>query len=313
MKGSQVELGMVKGPSRPTKARRPVILSASRRTDLPGWHAVALAARLDAALGRLGPGGCYGLVLWTRFPGALLRPPLARFLEPGIFPVVAVNLTVTGLGCSPLEPRAPGTQEALAPLGELVARLGDPSRLRWRYDPLLPGPDLLDRFSRLADVFARLAVPSCTISFPADRSLRGALVPRYRRFGVPMWPGLDADPARHAQAEALHGLAERAAARDIGLLACSQPWASDLCEAVRPAQCIPVEVLMGGHPAGTPVPRAKDGTQRKACRCPESEDLGDYRQDACRTGCAYCYSTLGGPDAGETVPWFLRQARHEPQ
>lgn len=306
MMGRTLELPTLDRPDPPAKTRRPLILSASRRTDLPGWHAEALATRLDTALDRLGPGGCYGLVYWTRFPGALLRPPLGRFLEPGVLRVVAVNLTVTGLGGTPLEPRAPEVLEALAPLPELVARLGDPARLRWRFDPLLPDPDLFDRFSRLADVFARLAVPTCTLSFPAERSLRGALGPRYRRYGVPQWPGFAEDPDRSAQRDALQCLAERAASRGLSLLACSQPWVSSLCEAVRPAQCVPLEVLAAAHPPGAPGPGGKDGTQRKACRCPPSEDLGDYRRDACLTGCAYCYSTLGGPDAGETVPWFLR-------
>lgn len=307
MTGRQLGFPAVPPPGLPRRIRRPVILSASRRSDLPGWHARALASRLATALERLGPGGCYGLVYWTRFPGALLGPPLDRFLGPGVVPVVAVNLTVTGLGGTSLEPRVPGTAEALAPLAELTRRLGAPSRLRWRFDPLLPGPDLLDRFSRLADVFGRLGVPTCTLSFPADRSLRGSLGPRYRRFQVPEWPSLAEDPGRGAQAEALQGLAERAAARGLTLLACSQPWVSGLCEAVRPAQCIPLEVLAAAHPPGAPGPRAKDATQRKACRCPESEDLGDYRVDLCHSGCAYCYSTLGGPDPGETVPWFLRK------
>ncbi|MDY0002299.1 MAG: DUF1848 family protein [Polyangia bacterium] len=291
------------------KVRRPVILSASRRTDLPGWHAQALAERLVAAKERLGPGGCYGLVLWTRFPAALLRPPLAPFLEPGAFPAVVVNLTITGLGGGKLEPRAPAVNEAVAPLGELAERLGYPERLRWRFDPLLPQQDLLDRFSRLADVFARLGVPTCTISFPAERSLRGALGPRYRRFGVPEWPGSREDPSRSAEADILGSLWERASPRGLSLLVCSQPWALALCDGLRPAQCIPLDLLAKAHPPGALAPRSKDATQRKACLCPESEDLGDYRLDLCRTGCAYCYSTLGGPDPGETRPWFLRPGK----
>ncbi len=284
--------------------RRPVILSASRRTDLPGWHAQRLADRLDDQRARRGPAGIYGVVYWTRFPSALSQPPLRRYLAgPDAFPVSVVNLTVTGRGGTRLEPHAPATDDVLAALPELVALLGDPARLRWRFDPLFPYDDLSDTFARLADAFSRLAVPTCTLSFPAVRSLRGPLTRRYRELGVPQWP----PPPSQAKADALARLADLADERGLQLLACSQPDTVALDpRRVQPAQCIPLDVLTAAHPPDAPAPRGKDSTQRRACRCPPSEDLGDYRQDACRTGCLYCYSTLGGPDAGQTVPWFLR-------
>jgi hypothetical protein len=221
---------------------------------------------------------------------------------PDALPVSVVNLTLTGRGGTRLEPRAPCSDDVLATLAELVSMLGHPSRLRWRFDPLLPLADLADTFARLADAFARLEVPTCTVSFPATRSLRGPLIRRYRELGVPCWPA--ASPA--AKADAVARLADLAAERGIRLLACSQPDTVALHPAVRAAQCIPLDVLAAAHPPGAPAPRGNDSTQRRACRCPPSEDLGDYRRDACRTGCLYCYSTLGGPDAGQTVPWFLR-------
>lgn len=289
------------------RAAAPVILSASRRTDLPGWHADALAERLDAWIARHGRERLYGVVFWTRFPGALARPPLRRFLEgPDALPSVVVNLTVTGLGGTRLEPRAPAGEPLWRDVQSLAAQLGDPRRLRWRFDPLLPTPDLLDRFRRWADRFAQLGVNTCTISFPAVRSLRGPLRPRYARLGVPQWP---ADPAMRAEGQgaALSLLTDAARDRGIGLFVCSQPDTLAQHPALRPAQCIPPDVLALGHLAGAPGPLpGRDATQRAHCQCAPSQDLGDYRTDACRTGCLYCYSTLGGPDAGETLPWFLR-------
>ena len=283
--------------------RRPVILSASRRTDLPGWFPEVLAARLGEHLETKGDTGIYGTVFWTRFPIALMADPLRGLIE-GALRSVAVNLTVTGLGGSRLEPLAPQTDEVLAVLPDLIALLGDPARIRWRFDPLIPRADGLRDFARLAERMAALGVPTCTFAFPSPRSLRGNLVSRYGRLGVPQWPS-----GGEARQRFVRDMVAIAAPLGVQLLCCSQPGVLAYDPAVQPAQCIPLEVLARAYPegplGGAPVLGGKDKTQRRHCQCPPSTDVGDYRTDVCRTGCLYCYSTLGGPDAGETVPWFL--------
>lgn len=283
-------------------ARGRIILSASRRTDLPGWHADRLAGRLREVLDRRGPEGIYGVVFWTRFPAALLASPLRELLESELTNV-AVNLTLTGLGGTRLEPCGPDAEAVLADLPPLIALLGGAQRLRWRFDPLIPTDDLLGRFTELAARFAALGVPTCTFAFPSARSLRGNLVARYRDLGVDRWP--DEASRRSFVAD----MAAVAGPLGIRLLSCSQPEVLGYHPAVRQAQCIPGDVLASAFGPSFPGPTGKDPSQRRHCACPPSQDLGDYRTDACGTGCLYCYSTLGGPDAGETLPWFLRGRR----
>ncbi len=282
-----------------SSVRGRIILSASRRTDLPGWHADRLAGRLREVLAGRGPEGIYGVVFWTRFPGALTSSPLKELLTDDLTNV-CVNLTLTGLGGTRLEPRGPAAEEVLGDLPELIALIGGPERVRWRFDPLIPTDDLLERFNALAPRFAALGVDTCTFAFPSARSLRGNLEARYRDLGVPRWP----DEA--ARRDFVARMAAVAGPLGIQLLSCSQPEVLGYHPAVRPAQCIPGHVLATAHPPGTPGPSGKDPSQRRHCTCPPSQDLGDYRTDACSTGCLYCYSTLGGPDAGQTLPWFLR-------
>jgi hypothetical protein len=200
-------------------ARSRIILSASRRTDLPGWHADRLAGRLRDVLARRGPEGIYGVVFWTRFPAALLATPLRELLE-GELTNVAVNLTLTGLGGTRLEPCGPDAEDVLAALPALIALLGGPARLRWRFDPLIPTSDLHDRFVALAERFAALGVDTCTFAFPSARSLRGDLVARYRALGVPRWP----DEA--ARRDCVARMAAVAGPLGIRLLCCSQPEVS---------------------------------------------------------------------------------------
>ena len=241
------------------------------------------------------------MVFWTRFPAALTVSPLRELLE-GELHNVAVNLTLTGLGGTRLEPRGPDVGEVLAALPALIGLIGGPARLRWRFDPLIPTDDLLERFTALATQLAALGVDTCTFAFPSARSLRGNLVARYRELNVPRW----SDEA--ARRDIVARMAAVAGPLGIGLLSCSQPEVLGYHPAVRRAQCIPGDVLASAYGPGTGIPRpeGKDPSQRRHCSCPPSRDLGDYRTDACSTGCLYCYSTLGGPDAGQTLPWFLR-------
>lgn len=280
-------------------ARGRIILSASRRTDLPGWHTERLATRLDAVLAQRGRAGIYGVVFWTRFPAALLTAPLRPLIQRELSNV-AVNLTLTGLGTTRLEPCAPVAEDVLAVLPELIDLIGGPLRLRWRFDPLVSTADLPERFATLAGRFAELGVDTCTFAFPSTRSLRGNLITRYRELGVPEWADEEARRAFVAE------MAKVAEPLGIRLLSCSQPEVLGYHPAVRQAQCIPGDLLASTLPPSTPGPIGKDPGQRRHCACPPSQDLGDYRTDACQTGCLYCYSTLGGPDAGQTLPWFLR-------
>lgn len=276
----------------PRPGKPPLVISASRRTDLPGFYPDRLVDRVKADLDR-GGAPLYGLVLWTRFPAALLGDPLRSLLEREVRNVV-VNLTVTGLGGSRLEPRAPRTDEAVRAGIEAIDLLGgEPARLRWRFDPLLYGRNGLDVFDRIAGPFAAASVPTVTVSFPSAMSLAGPLGPRYAAAGIEPWPGIAAKAAFAA------GLAERARDHGLRVLACCQPKVLARVPAIEGAQCIPREVLEAFHPEAAPFPEARDRTQRRHCACLPSLDIGRYDEDLCGSGCAYCYSRAGGPAALE--------------
>jgi len=130
---------------------RPLVISASRRTDLPGFHAEACAERIRARAARLRTRTLWGVVFWTRhptafLPGGALHDLVARDVRNAI-----VNLTITGLGRSDLEPGSPSMDEVLPQVEPLVRVLGrEPWRVRWRYDPLIAGRSRLEDFDRIA-------------------------------------------------------------------------------------------------------------------------------------------------------------------
>jgi hypothetical protein len=268
---------------------RPLILSASRRTDLPGFHAAECARRIRTRISRLRTRELHGVVFWTRharpfLPGGalheLLRDDIANPL---------VNLTVTGLGRSPLEPGSPSLDEILPLLPDLVAAFhGQGWRIRWRFDPLLADLSRIENFERIGAAMSAVGVETCTFSFPAYRSLNGDLTPRFERAGIRRWREQD-------KAGFVSGLAAAAGELGLRLLSCSQPQNLDLHPAIEEASCIPADLLERGHPEHRPLVRERDRSQRTHCNCIPSEDIGDYEMDRCGGGCAYCYSKAGGP------------------
>lgn len=283
-------------------ARRPLILSASRRTDLPAFYPERLLERLQRRVRGLRVYSLYGVVLWSKDPRPLLDARRGARLAP-FLPNPALQLTITGLGGSRWEPHVPPAATLLARLPEIVAALlhGTGARLRWRFDPVWPRPELLDDFCRIADAVASVGGVTCTLSFPTPFCQRGSMAARYRALALPS-PGLD------ERAALLGALWEEAAARGLRLLSCAQPESMGLCPPgrVEAAQCVPREVLKGLHPDGSPFPEARDPTQRRACRCLPSEDLGSYEDDPCGAGCVYCYSRAGGVEGRSA--WVRRQA-----
>lgn len=275
--------------------RRPLILSASRRTDLPGFYPERLVERIRRRVAGLKVYELYGVVLWTKHAAPLVHHAgLRNLLEELENP--ALNLTVTGLGGSRWEPGVPAPAAVLPLVAELVRGPlhGQPARLRWRFDPIWPRPGLLDEFRRLADVFAGQGVPTCTVSFPTSFCQRGQMDPAYRQAGLRL-PGLA------ERAELLGMLQAEATARGIRLLSCSQPENLKLVGPgqIEEAQCIPREVLEALHPRRLPFPEGRDPSQRKACSCLVSEDIGSYADDPCGSGCVYCYSRAGGETGRE--------------
>jgi hypothetical protein len=267
----------------------PAIVSASRRTDLPGYHAAALAERLGRF--RRPPDA---LFLWTKHPAALTRPgPLREGLDA--LPNVLVHLTITGLGGTVLEPRAPSWRDALAEVRPLIAQLGgEPRRVLWRFDPLLPGRSSPETFARLAASMAGLGVRRCITSFLSSMSLKGSLLPQYARCGLAPSPLAE-------KIEWAGRLAERAKAEGVELRLCCQPKVVEgLGGAVGEAACIDGEMASALHPECRILGVGKDPSQRRNCRCAPSLDIGDYAAHACRTGCGYCYSKAGGPGVPES-------------
>ena len=286
-----------------------VIVSASRRTDVPALFAGWLEQRLrdgwcevanpfnrhQVSRVSLSPQDVAAFVFWTRHARPML--PLLPLLERHRY---YFQYTITGYG-PPVEPRTPPLEVAVRTFAELARRL-PPGAVVWRFDPILVGPAFppeahLERFSRIARALAghteRVVVSAVSVYRKTERRLG-----RLYRWG----DELSREPLRDPS---LPGLIARLVevAREHGMVveACAQAedWSS---LGVAPTRCIDDRLL--SRLFGGVWPSRKDPGQRPECRCVPSRDIG--APDTCTFGCAYCYATRSDAAARAS------RRRHDP-
>ncbi len=288
-----------------------MIVSASRRTDIPALYARWFANRIRAgfctvpnpfnarqvARVSLLPGDVDAIVFWTRFPRPLFDV-LPLLDERGYRCVF--QFTITGYG-PPVETRAPPLDAAIAAFREL-AGMRPPGAVVWRYDPILIGPAFsleshVARFRGIAERlrgFARRVVVSLLHPYAKTRRRLGAVHPFGRDLDEEplQWPALPA---------LLRALADVARANDMAIESCASPldWSA---LGIGPTKCVDDRLL--AELFGGAWPARKDPGQREHCRCVVSRDIGV--PDTCTFGCRYCYATVSDEAARR------RHAQHDP-
>lgn len=278
-----------------------MIISASRRTDIPALYGQWFLERLGAGevlvpdLYRAGggmrvlfsPQAVDCIVFWTKNPLPLL--PLLDRIEALGYCRYYFSYTITAFGPE-LEPGLPPLAERLAGFQALSRRLG-PGRVDWRFDPIILDGARTPRWygGRFAALCRELApyTRRCILSF-ADP--------------YPHLRGLISGAGRSQMEETAARLAEAAQKHGLPLSTCGEegdfsPWG------IGHGACISQGRVE--EAAGYPVKVKPHKGQRGACQCVESVDVGIY--NTCVNGCAYCYATKSAVAAQK------RFASHDPR
>lgn len=275
-----------------------MIVSASRRTDLPAFYGHWFAERLRAGFCQvpnpfnpkqvsrvsLRPGDVDAFVFWTRHPRSLL--PHLSALDRREIPYYFLYTLMDNPRF--LDPGMPPRAKRVSMFRALSDRLG-PERVIWRYDPIVPSHRTDADFHR--EAFARLAgelrgrTRRCKIGLPdMYAKVRRRLGPLFRDGRVPE----SGNPIRHGPLIA--DLARIGAEHGIRVESCAE--ATDMESfGVAPGACVDGDLLEGLF--GIDVDRRKDPGQRSRCRCVRSRDIGIY--ETCVFGCRYCYA-VADPD-----------------
>lgn len=266
-----------------------MIISASRRTDIPAFYGGWFMRRLNAGevlvrnpraprrVSRvpLSRNLVDCLVFWTKNP-APMQESLTRLHREG-WPLY-VQFTLTPYGAD-VEPGVPPKAGLLDCFRRLVDALG-PDRVVWRYDPVL----LSDTYSAAHHIEAFAGMSRALAGY--TRRCVFSFVDVYRRNRRFLHGMADDDPGQDALRALAAELASLAAARGLSLAACTEePDLSDC--GVERAACIDRALIE--QITGAPLRAGKDPGQRAGCGCVESVDIGAY--DSCQHACRYCYAT----------------------
>jgi hypothetical protein len=280
----------------------PVIVSASRRTDIPAFHVDWFFERLRAGHAKwVNPfsgtpqfvsfAKTRTIVFWTKNPRPIL-PHLAELDRRGLG--YYFQFTLNDYAPDDLEPGVPPLAERVETFVELARRIGR-ERVIWRFDPLLlaDGITLDHLVERVASVGE--AVHAWTerlvIAF-ADIERYGKVRSRLRKFGRG-FRELTPDDMREFAAK----LAGATRGWGLQIAACAETV--DLSEfGIGRNRCIDDALLERLFPHDTELlgflgppesrSRLKDKGQRKECGCIVSKDIGSY--NTCPHACRYCYA-----------------------
>ncbi len=279
----------------PVKSVFPLVLSASRATDIP-------ACRLGWFLEALRQGGCEWrnpfnnartwvsfdaarvIVFWSKDFAPLL-PHLPLVEAHGLAPYF--HFTVNDYEAEGFEPRLPPLSRRLDAFRELAARYGR-ERVVWRFDPLLLSdalaPDAL--FRRAVALGDRLHPYTSKLVFSfADI----AAYPRVARRCAAAASGIREFRAEERAAFA-QGLSAHLPRWGLEAATCCEP--DDLsAHGIRHSACIDAQTFLRLGlltPEEAKAVSKKDKGQRRDCRCTQSKDIGAYR--TCTQGCVYCYA-----------------------
>ncbi|MFO7976344.1 MAG: DUF1848 domain-containing protein [Candidatus Hydrogenedentota bacterium] len=287
-----------------------MIISASRRTDIPAFYSKWFMGRIregfcevanpfspsQVSRVSLRPDDVDVVVFWTRNAAPLL-PHLRELDKRGYrYYFLYTVLDYPEL----LEPHTPAFETRVETFRRLADTIGA-ERVIWRYDPIVLSTITPVEFHK--ETFARIAADlhkstdRCVISFV---DIYRKLTRRLRWLEQHGCTIREPNPDETAELAYFisscaqnHGMLVQSCAETIDLT----PWN------IPPGQCIDDAYI--GAIFGLAVDSMKDPSQRPACGCVVSKDIGSY--DTCLHGCRYCYATSSEEKAQE------RFALHDPK
>lgn len=286
-------------------AQAPLIISASRSTDIPAFYADWFFRRFDRGYVRwrnpfsgqdsyVSFGNTRFIVFWSKNPAPLL-PYLPMIKERGIG--CYIHFTLNDYEAEGLEPNVPPLAQRIDTFRRLVDTLGS-GTVVWRFDPLI----LTDKINidTLLEKIAHIA--NALTGYTEKLVFSFADIESYKKVSHNL--RLSGINYREWDEESMQEFALRLSTlnRDnwnFRLATCAERI--DLSEyGIEHNRCIDPELISRLTPHDAILQNflynAKTDTgQRKACGCILSKDIGAY--STCPHGCLYCYANTSPASA----------------
>lgn len=266
-----------------------MIISASRRTDIPSYYSEWFFNRIKAGYVyvrnpmnprrisevALSPDVVDGIVFWTKNP----TPMLKRLDELRDY-IYYFQFTLNPYD-GDVEKNVPSKKDIVIPAFQRLSGEIGKERVIWRYDPILLNEKYtlqyhIRYFRMFCDKLADYT-EKCTVSF----------IDIYRNIQHRI-AGLGIKTLTHVQIEDLMGnFSEIAKEYGIYIETCAEEV--DLSKlGIQHARCI--DRLRFERIGDYRLDIERDKNQRAACGCAASIDIGAY--NTCKNGCVYCYANF---------------------
>ena len=295
----------------------PLVISASRATDIPAFHSKWFMNRLRAGYclwenafnakqqQYIAFEKCKVIVFWSKNPQPLM-PYLLEIEERGY--QYYFQYTLNDYEQEELEPRIPKLAQRIAIFQKLSERIGK-HRVIWRFDPIIMGNTLtvesvLERIQRLTEQLA-----------PYTEKLVFSFLDLYKKTenNLKKVDPLLRPPNNDEMRQLAMGLVRinKSIPTPLVLATCAEELDLNAL-GIEHNKCVDPELLVRLCPTDTTIrniyaksapakqgslfpfsqalsdENTKDAGQRKPCGCAPSKDIGRY--NTCMHLCAYCYA-----------------------
>ncbi len=269
-----------------------MILSASRRTDIPAFHGEWLLDRLNKGTVTvanpfnpkmqreisLNKEDIDGFVFWTRYPLPFF--PCLDFIEKQKIPYYFLFTLNDYPGW--LEPGIPDFKDAFSALKKLHSRI-EKNRIIWRYDPVIWSADTDISFHKKN--FSRLAKMISPYVFRVVVSFLDWYPKVVRRFDRSQHFIRDIRKYPERYEEITFYFSEESRKNGLEIQICAENPA-DKWNSIKNGKCVDEQLF--NRQFGLDIAYKKDRSQRPHCLCQQSVDIGTY--GTCDFGCLYCYA-----------------------
>ena len=280
-----------------------IVLSASRRTDIPAFYMDWFMERVDRGFFETvnpynqkktiipaSASHVHTIVFWSKNFGPFIEGGYGCLLRQKGYHLF-FNFTVNS--DSPfLEPNLPALDLRMNQAAALCETFG-PAAVSWRFDPIcfytLPDGstgDNLHDFPKLAEFMASIGILRCITSFMDH-------YPKILRRPKPYPEFAFIEPDMDRKTDVLKEMTDILAQTAVKLYTCCE---KDVLAAMPPGSgvmasaCIPNRLLVDLF--GGSLSFKKDTGQRtkQGCGCMASTDIGIYSEHPCHHNCLFCYA-----------------------
>lgn len=269
------------------KGKQRMIVSASRRTDIPNYYSEWFFNRIKEGFVYVrNPMNIHQvskidlstevvdcIIFWTKNP----KPMMDRLDELAAYPYY-FQFTLTGYG-KDIECNVPHKREEMIPIFQELSRRIGKQKVIWRYDPILftgkYTPEYhLNAFEQIAGALKDYT-EKCVISF----------VDEYAKNKKSM-EGIGAYELSQTESQKFaKNISKIAQNNGMKIGSCAERIDLEEC-GIEHNCCIDKALIE--NMIGCTLKAGKDKNQRPECGCMESVDIGTY--DTCKNGCKYCYA-----------------------